>query len=277
MITEIIFYFLVFIFGAIVGSFLNVVILRYNTGVSAMKGRSFCFSCGKKLGPLELIPVLSFLIQGGKCRGCQSKISWQYPVVESLTGLLFVFVFIKYSGVIGLILNPWYIFISLAVLAVLVSIMVYDIKHKIIPDGLVVTFGLLALIKILADYFLMTGTPSELNTHLFWFLGSGPVLALPLFLIWLVSKGKWMGLGDPKLVLGIGWFLGPVFGLAAIILAFWTGAFFGLILLVLSKFNWHGLKIDGKTEVPFAPFLILGFLLVFFFNLDILNLGFLIP
>ena len=86
-----------------------------------------------------------------------------------------------------------------------------------------------------------------------------------------------MGLGDPKLILGIGWFLGPIFGLSAVILAFWTGAFYGLILMILSKFNWHGLKIDGKTEVPFAPFLILGFLLVFFFQLDILGLGFLIP
>ena len=86
-----------------------------------------------------------------------------------------------------------------------------------------------------------------------------------------------MGLGDPKLVLGIGWFLGPVLGLSAIILAFWTGAVYGLALLTLSKFKWHGLKINGQTEVPFAPFLVLGFILVYFFKIDILGLGFLIP
>jgi prepilin signal peptidase PulO-like enzyme (type II secretory pathway) len=86
-----------------------------------------------------------------------------------------------------------------------------------------------------------------------------------------------MGLGDPKLVLGIGWFLGPVLGLSAVILAFWIGAGYGLILMALSKFHWHGIEIDRKTEVPFAPFLILGFLLVFFFSFDILGLSFLLP
>ena len=247
MSAVIVFYVLVFIFGTIVGSFLNVLILRYNTGISAMKGRSFCFSCGKKLGPLELIPVLSFIVQGGKCHGCKSKISWQYPVIECLTGLLFMGVFMKYSNVVSLYFNTWYILLFLIVMAVLVFIMVYDIKHKIIPDGLVITFSILALLKIAADFFLMIHTPAEAKTHLIWFLLAGPILASPLFFIWLFSKGKWMGLGDPKLVLGIGWF------------------------------NWHGLKINGQTEVPFAPFLILGFLLVFFFNIDILNLGFLVP
>ena len=273
----IIFYIFVFIFGTIVGSFLNVVVLRYNTGVSATKGRSFCFSCGKKLGPLELIPVLSFLFQGGKCAGCQSKISWQYPVVEILTGLLFVVVFMKYLGLVGLIFNSWYILISLIVIALLISITVYDIKHKIIPDGLVITFWILSLLKIATDFFLMSATPAEIKSHVIWYLIAGPLLAAPLFFIWLFSKGRWMGLGDPKLVLGIGWFLGPIMGLSAVILGFWTGAIYGLILMVLSKFNWHGLKIDGKTEVPFAPFLVLGFLLVFFFGWDILNLSFLIP
>jgi len=275
---EIIFYILVFIFGTIVGSFLNVLILRYNTGVSAMKGRSFCFSCGKKLGPFELVPVLSFLIQRGRCHGCQSKISWQYPTIECLTGLLFVAVIMKYSGIIGLYSNNiWYILISIIMMAVFVFIVVYDIKHKIIPDGLVITFGILALLKIVADFFMMNGSSAEIKYHLMWYLLAGPILASPLFFIWLISRGRWMGLGDPKLVLGIGWFLGPVMGLSAVILAFWTGAAYGLVLLTLSKLNWRGLKINGKTEVPFAPFLILGFLLVFFFNLDILNLNFLIP
>jgi leader peptidase (prepilin peptidase)/N-methyltransferase len=275
---EIIFYILVFIFGTIVGSFLNVLILRYNTGVSAMKGRSFCFSCGKKLGPFELIPVLSFLIQRGRCQGCQSKISWQYPIIECLTGLLFVGVIMKYSGIIGLYSNNiWYILISIIMVTVFVFIVVYDIKHKIIPDGLVISFGILALLKIVADFFLMNSSSMEIKYHLMWYLLAGPILASPLFFIWLFSKGRWMGLGDPKLVLGIGWFLGPIMGLSAVILAFWTGAAYGLVLLTLSKLNWRGLKINGKTEVPFAPFLILGFLLVFFFNLDILNLNFLIP
>ncbi len=274
---NILFYVLVFIFGTIVGSFLNVLILRYNTGLSVVTGRSFCFSCGKKLGPLELIPVFSFILQGGKCTGCQSKISWQYPVVESLTGILFVGVLLKYSGLTGLLINPAAVILALIIVAVLVFITIYDFKHKIIPDGLVITFGLLSVVKIGLDYFQAAGTPAEIKTHLIWFLVAGPALALPLFLIWLVSRGRWMGLGDPKLVLGIGWWLGPIMGLSALILAFWTGAVYGLILLALSKMKWHGLQITGQTEVPFAPFLILGFLLVFFFQFDILGLGFMIP
>jgi prepilin signal peptidase PulO-like enzyme (type II secretory pathway) len=277
MIVETLFYLPVFILGTIIGSFLNVLILRYNTGVSAMKGRSFCFSCGKKLGPLELIPVLSFILQRGKCRGCQSKISWQYPLIEGLTGALFVAVFMKYFGLAGLLFNPWLVLIALITVAVLIVITVYDIRHKIIPDGLVVAFGIMAVLKILADYLLLDLTPAEMKIHLLSYLLAGPILALPLFLIWLISRGRWMGLGDPKLVLGIGWFLGPVLGLSAIILAFWIGAGYGLILMILSKFHWHGLHIDRKTEVPFAPFLILGFLLVFFFSFDILGLASLIP
>jgi leader peptidase (prepilin peptidase)/N-methyltransferase len=277
MTSGIVFYLLVFVFGTIVGSFLNVLVLRYNTGVSVIKGRSFCFSCNKKLGPVELIPVLSFVMQGGKCAGCQSKISWQYPVVETLTGLLFVAVLYKYLGLISFYVDTWYMIISLITVAVLICITVYDIKHKIIPDGLVITFGVLAILKLVVDIIYIDWIPGDMKSHLIWYLLAGPVLALPFFFIWLFSKGRWMGLGDPKLMLCIGWFLGPVMGLSAIILAFWTGAAYGLALMVLSKFKWHGLKIDGKTEVPFAPFLILGFLLVFFFGIDILRLGFLIP
>jgi leader peptidase (prepilin peptidase)/N-methyltransferase len=201
--------------------------------------------------------LLSFIIQRGKCRGCKSKISWQYPVVECVTGLLFVGVFLKYPN-----LEILPIIFSLILMSILISITVYDIKHKIIPDGLVVAFGVLALAHI---FLLGTGS-------LLWSLLAGPILALPLFLIWLVSKGEWMGLGDPKLVLCIGWFLGLIYGLSAVVLAFWTGAIYGLALLALSKLNWHGLKINRKSELPFAPFLVLGFLLVFFFGFDVFGL-----
>jgi leader peptidase (prepilin peptidase) / N-methyltransferase len=284
LINQIFLYLCVFIFGSIVGSFLNVLVLRYNTGLSAVKGRSFCFSCRKTLGASELIPVFSFLFQKGKCKGCQSKISWQYPTVEALTGFLFVAIFLKYFGFYGLtdfifidIKLIYYIIISLCTVALLTSITVYDIKHKIIPDGLVIAFSILALAKILTDYLLLGNGVEQAKERLIWFLVGGPALALPLFLIWLFSRGRWMGLGDPKLVLGIGWFLGPILGLSAVILAFWSGALYGIVLIILSKFKWHGLNIHRKTEVPFAPFLILGFLLVLFFEIDLLNLAFLIP
>ena len=86
-------YALIFVFGTIIGSFLNVVILRYGTGKSFAKGSSQCFSCGKKLSWYELVPILSFLFQKGKCKGCGSKISWQYPLIETITGVLFLLIF----------------------------------------------------------------------------------------------------------------------------------------------------------------------------------------
>lgn len=270
--TDLCFYIFIFIFGAIIGSFLNVLILRYNTGVPVTRGRSFCFSCGKKLTWIELIPIFSFIFQKGKCLGCKSHISWQYPLVEALTGLLFVSVFLKFGGWTSLYYDTWFILLDLILMSVLVFVTVYDIRHKIIPDVLVVIFGILALVKIALEFFLVNNFYAD-TTHLVWSLLAGPILALPLFLIWLISRGQWMGLGDPKLVLCIGWFLGPVYGLSAVVLGFWSGAIYGLVLMFLSKLNLFNLKIDRKSELPFAPFLILGFLLVFYFSFDIFNLG----
>ena len=123
---------IVFVFGLIVGSFLNVVASRYNTGVSFLKGHSMCFSCGKKLSWFELIPLISFTIQNGKCRTCKSKISWQYPIVELISGFVFLIIFMRFGvGDIPL-------FLYTAILAgLLIVISVYDVMHKIIPDGLV--------------------------------------------------------------------------------------------------------------------------------------------
>ncbi len=84
-----------FILGIVVGSFLNVIVLRFRSGLKATQGRSICFSCGKTLQWYELIPVASFLFQGARCRGCNSRISWQYPLVELLTGAIFILVFLK--------------------------------------------------------------------------------------------------------------------------------------------------------------------------------------
>ena len=123
---------IIFIFGTIIGSFLNVFVLRYNTGVSFVTGRSRCFSCSKDLHWYELIPLFSFLMLRGKCLKCKSKISYQYPLVEGLTGIIFVAVFL----VIGLApILPLYLIVA----SLLIAMSVYDFQHKIIPDGMVYT------------------------------------------------------------------------------------------------------------------------------------------
>ncbi|MES2087851.1 MAG: prepilin peptidase [Patescibacteria group bacterium] len=281
---EILTTFLFFIFGTIVGSFLNVVILRFNTG-GTLGGRSHCFTCGKDIAWYDLVPLWSFLFLGGTCRFCKSKISFQYPLVEFLAGLIFAISFCQFSpqvSLLGLYHTTDYLLfsISLIIYSLLIVIAVYDFRHQIIPDLLVFLFAIFALLKL----FLMNDVSA-----LFMFPGllnllAGPLLALPLFLLWLVSRGRWIGLGDAKLMLGVGWFLGFTLGASAMIIGFWIGALVSVLLLGLGKlmkasfgqflglsFSLKNLTI--KSEVPLAPFLILGFFIAAFFKIDVLGLS----
>ena len=244
-----------FILGAIVGSFLNVVSLRYNTG-RHLKGRSGCPSCKHPLAWFELIPILSFIFLKGHCTSCRSKISFQYPLIETLTGVLFAGIFIKINALLYFAPQIFVLtFLYYAVcFSLLVVILIYDWKHKIIPDGFVYAFGLIAAVHAL--FFFGSG----------WDLIAGPLVFLPFYFLWLVSAGKWIGFGDGKLALGIGWFLGIIDGISAIVLAFWIGAVVSLIAIATRK------HISMKSEIPFAPFLILGFWLVFYFGWDVVGL-----
>lgn len=267
----------VFIIGLLIGSFLNVVIYRYNTGLSFAKGRSQCFVCGKKLEWYELIPVLSFLVQKGRCSSCQTKISLQYPLVELLTGILFVCVVIRQMslfsifslyehGVTYSLLLALYYFI---IVSLLVVIGVYDVRHKIIPDGIVYAFIGLALGKLFLFTYLF-GLPLTLVGTLD--LLAPLLLSLPFAFLWFVSKGMWIGFGDAKLVFGIGALLGFSLGLSAVMSAFWIGALFSLIIVLVQKIYSTSTHINLKSEIPFAPFLILGTLFAWFTHIDVLGL-----
>ena len=271
-------WFFMFAFGTIIGSFLNVVILRYNTGEPIVNGKSACFSCAKKLSWYELIPIFSFAALRGKCGKCKSKISWQYPLVEFFTGLLFLAVYLKLNGFYFLnklnLLTSYYpqpldYLYYLAIFSILIVITVYDIRHKIIPDLLVFSFAFLSLVWLIAYLgFSNLFQPSSILD-----LFAGPILALPFFLMWLLSRGRWMGLGDAKLALGMGWFLGLISGASAVIFGFWIGAVVSIFLLLAQKLNLSGKKLTIKSEIPFAPFLILGLLAVFFFDFDVMSLA----
>ncbi|MCL5782026.1 MAG: prepilin peptidase [Patescibacteria group bacterium] len=250
---------LYFVFGTIIGSFLNVVALRYKTG-RGIGGRSTCMSCGKKLEWMELIPILSFVFLRGACRKCKSKISWQYPIIEFMAGVIFALIFIKFppitlsAGIVTVL--------QILAASVLLVITIHDMKHKIIPDALAVTFGVIAL----ATLFLGGDTLWHIPT---WeSILSGPILAMPLALIWLVSRGKWMGLGDAKLMLGIGWLTGINAGVNALILSFWIGAIFSVAWLLIT----YG-KFKRNTEIPFGTYLILGMYIVIIFGVQVLDVG----
>lgn len=261
-------FFFIFCLGAIVGSFLNVVILRYNTG-RHVTGRSGCPHCGRQLRWFELIPLVSFLVQMGKCRACESKISKQYPLVELLTALLFVLTYWSFG-----IENSSTLLFSLVIWSLLVVILVYDMRHKIIPDVFVYSFIALSFIAL----FIPAHIGESFSTPSLSILFAGPLIALPFALLWFVSGGRWMGLGDAKLALGIGWVLGLTGGLSALFFAFWIGAVVSITLVCIDYVrSAHSRALSGahgrftmKSEVPFAPFLILGFAIVFFFHTNLI-------
>ncbi len=173
---------LVFLFGTIVGSFLNVVILRYNTG-KGTGGRSGCFSCGATLKWYELVPILSWLALRGRCSSCGSKISAQYPLVEAGTGLLF---FLSYQKIASLPFQEASLSLLFfaAVWSLLTVIFVYDLRHKIIPDGPVYFFAALSLgMLIFREGNALLSLPGLLD------LLAGPLFFLPFFLLWYFQEG----------------------------------------------------------------------------------------
>lgn len=264
----------VFLLGTIIGSFLNVVIYRFNTGRTIVTGRSICMNCNRDLRWYELIPVFSFLIQSGKCRRCASRISHQYPIVEVITGLVFALIAFKFLPIlyISYRLYTMYVILFVFIFSLLIVISVYDLRHKIIPDKLVYLFIFISFVSLFINPY-MFGTFFTLPT--FGALIAGPVFAIPFALIWYFSKGRLMGLGDGKLILGIGWILGLSQGAFAIILSFWIGTVVSLLIMFLSKSSsslMKGNKLSMKTEIPFAPFLIIGFFITFLFNFDLFSL-----
>lgn len=253
---------ILFVFGAIIGSFLNVVGLRWDN--KNFGGRSQCPSCKQILKWRELIPILSFFILKAKCAKCRAPISWQYLLIEIWTGLVFVTIFNLQLSVLQNLL-------FLTVFSIYIVITVYDSKHKIIPDGLVYTAIFLSVLVPLffAPYSLLD-----------WL--SGPILFTFFASIWFLSGGRAMGFGDAKLSLSVGLLLGATTGFSAIVLSFWIGALGSIAYILLVKFgrsysknsylkNAKGLTM--KSEVPFAPAIILGAWIALIFHLDILHVS----
>lgn len=243
----------VFLFGLSIGSFINAWSFRYGTGHSIMSPSS-CFSCSRKLQWFELVPLFSFVALRGKCRACKAPISLQYPLIELCTGIIFVLIFYK-LGTYSLLAT------HLVFWSILLAISVYDFREKIIPNGGAYTLAVLGFFSPLLY--------GNLNALLDWrHLVAGPLLALPLASFWFFSRGKWMGLGDAKLELGLGWFLGLSFGFSGMLIGFWLGALVGVCLIVLSRIA-HRFSFSMKSELPFGPFLVLGAFIVWFFGFNI--------
>lgn len=201
-----------------------------NTG-RGIGGRSQCFSCNKTLVWYELIPVVSYLIQRGKCRSCRTRISLQYPLVELVTGIAFAGV----AWQVPFFDKPVSFIAWLTVISVSMIIAVYDIHHYVIPKK---PLGILFAIAIMLG-----------------FHGWGSILVpLPFLVLWFISRGAWIGFGDVELMVCIGMLLGISGGISAVVLSFWIAC---AVLL-----PWVGIQTLRKKTVshtiPFGPFLLFG-------------------
>ena len=249
-------YILIFLFGAAIGSFLNVVIDRLPAR-KKLTGRSHCDFCGYQLKWFDLIPIFSFLWFRGRCRQCHHKLSWQYPLVEALTGLVFVLIFWQIDSTHLTTLFSWSNIFSLSyyflVACLLIVISIIDWKTFLIPDSLVYFgIGLTFLWQIFRVNFWNYVLSAIIVSAFFW--------ALVIF-----SNEKWMGAGDAKLAFWLGLLLGFPQILVALFIAFFSGAIIGLILITFQKKTL-------KAQIPFGPFLNFSTLLVLIYQNIIIRL-----
>jgi leader peptidase (prepilin peptidase)/N-methyltransferase len=213
--------FLTFYFGCIIGSFLNVVILRLPKNLS-LNGRSYCFFCKHELEPEDLVPLFSFLALFGKCRYCKKQISKRYFFIETLTGILFAFAywFLKPMDVWGFVTLGTYF----AAISAFICVFVIDFEHFLILDTVLLFGSVLFLIFLLLGYAL---APQALFWHKLIFENILGLLFVPLpfFIIWFYSKGEWMGFGDVKFCLFLGLVLGLKIAFLSLFLAFILGGY----------------------------------------------------
>ena len=258
----IIFYFIFFLFGLAVGSFLNSIIYRLQTGETFLFARSCCPHCKHILDSRDLIPVLSFLILSRKCRYCQKPISLQYPLVELATGILFILIFnFQFSIFNECPISNFQFLIFLYYLLIacfLIIIFVYDLKHFIIPDKVIYpAIGIACLYNI----YQLTINNQQLVINSF--LSALGATAFFLVIV-LISGGKWMGIGDIKLAFLIGLFLGWPNILVVLFLSFFIGGLIGAGLIISGKKTL-------KSEVPFGPFLVSGTFIALFWGRELIN------
>lgn len=254
----------IFILGASIGSFLSVVIYRISKKTQGIiAGRSSCPHCKKTLRSLDLIPILSYIKLRGKCRFCKKKISSRYLTLELLTAFAFITIFFRFpffsenpdihygfSLDLELMLKFW---LHLVYSTFLIGIFFYDLHYSAIPDLLL--FPLIA-ITLIGSFII--GQPDSMSM----------IIAIGIAVLFfggqiLLSKGKWLGEGDLYLALGLALMFGWKMLLVAIMLSYILGALVSIVLLVTKK-------AQGKSKIPFGPFLVLGSFITIFFGEEIL-------
>ncbi len=257
------------ILGAVIGSFLSVVIYRIRHDKKGIVfSHSVCTSCKKKIKWHHLIPILSWIFLRGKCAYCNKKISAHYFILELATGLLFMSVFLHFNFltkapslvdptliIYGINWHAFAVFIyMLIIISLLMAIFFYDLLYQEIPDNFSIPAILIAIVGglVFANPSLISMTIGGIGIFIFFLLQ------------FVISRGTWIGGGDLRLGLFTGIFLGWELGLLAIILSYIIGAIFSLFLMARGKVN-------RKTAIAFGPFMIMGILIALFYGEEILN------
>lgn len=250
-----------FFFGLVVGSFLNVCIYRLPRGESLVRPASRCPACLARIKPLDNVPILGFLLLRGKCRACGARISWRYPVVETLTGFLFALT----VGWFGLRLNTLPLLLFLSILVVVSFI---DLEHQVIPHALT-----LPMIPVGLLFSLLLREPPFVDAIAGAFAGAGLLYFVAVYGEVLLKKES-MGGGDVNLLAMIGAFLGWRKALLTLFLGCLSGSVVGGAVLVGQRV-WKGAATETQlqgnkpvdaTRIPFGPFLALGAAIALFFG-----------
>lgn len=244
---EIVYYIFVFLFGIIIGSFLNVCILRIPKGESIVVVPSHCMSCGYKLKWYDLVPLFSYIFLKGRCRKCGEKISIQYPIIEAINGVAYVLIFLKFIDLYNLdLISLLDSLIYCLLFSALLVLTVIDWRTFEIPLGINIFILVLGIVHLFMD----------LDNWLEYVIGLFAV-SIPLLLILLISKGKAIGGGDVKLMGAAGLLLGWKF----ILLAFVLGCIIGSIIHITR------MKVSGEGKVlAMGPYLSIGILITLFFG-----------
>jgi leader peptidase (prepilin peptidase)/N-methyltransferase len=281
---------IVFVYGTVIGSFLNVCIYRMPHDESIVKPPSHCPKCNTKLRGLDLVPLLSFLLLGRKCRYCSAKISWRYFGVELLTGILLVLLFAKYHFEVN-----FFVFGLFA--TALIAVFFIDLEHWIIPDQLSVFAMVLGIIRDIAGFvmheeghvLLRIPIPyTDIHIPMLWSI-AGLIVCYAIFYAIavfgeLAFKKEAMGGGDLKLAAGIGAvFCGSIttssgLGLALLsfFIAIFVGSFIGVGMMLASRGKRRpnkkieGEEIDGNS-LPFGPMMVVGVIITMFFGSWLIN------
>lgn len=245
------------ILGLLVGSFLNVVVYRLNVAETLVIGRSKCPHCKTVIAWYDNIPVISFILLKFRCRNCKEKISFQYPLAEIFTGLIFALVGYKYFDLSDTATWATAIY-YLGIASFLITIFVYDFLYMEIP-GLVLwpAVGWTVGFNLFFDWGRLDFGNNVMNLATYSGLLAAFAAFVIFFLLVAVSKEKWMGMGDAYLVILLGLILGWPQILLGLMLAFSIGAIVGIILIILKKKNM-------QSQIPFAPFLVLGTFIAMF-------------